>query len=103
MKIENEQQAVEEGAVLLERERYQTPSEINEISRKLMAQMLLFRIYRILYGRTNTSEKERIEVSSNVGVGEKALRDWQNGDACPTPEHLINLAKYFNKVNKSKA
>jgi hypothetical protein len=42
-------------------------------------------------------------IGSWVGVGEKAIRDWQFADGCPTLRHLVDLAKYYLKVKEEYA
>jgi hypothetical protein len=94
--IRNEHQAIDETAVLLSREKYRILDEVNNISRILVAQMFIFKLYLMIKKDSITAKRK--EIGHGVGVGEKAIRDWQFGDDCPTLEHLISLAKYYKQM-----
>ena len=95
-KVENIQQAIDEVALLLERDQYQALERIHEICRIFLAQSIVLELrnrYNLTY----------INIGLGVGVNEKTIRyNWLGANDCPKPEHLIALAKYYLEVKRSK-
>jgi hypothetical protein len=93
-KLINIQQAVDEAALLLERDKYQTLDKIHEICRIFLAQGIILELrqrYDLTYGK----------IGVGVGVDEKTVRyNWLDANDCPEPTNLVNLAKFYLKVKR---
>lgn len=99
--ITNIEQAISNAALLLTRKEYQTPDKINEIAQRLMTQVLVMETYKKCYGQVKINTLERVAVAREVGVKEKALRDWLKSDTGIKIEHLISLANYYVRLQEN--
>ena len=91
-KIHGITDALDNASLLLIRKNYQAPKKINEISRILLAQALVWEL-------RNRYKLTFVKIGNGVGVDEKTVRyDWLEANHCIEPQNLVALVRFYLKM-----